>query len=101
MSDLVKRAAVAMWHHEATRAAPKSVADRRTKDAFEDESPETQQRWTGLAEAALSATHIEALEAERDRLREALTEIATGRNAAGLKVDFHQDIAHAALGEDG
>ncbi|MDE2103488.1 MAG: hypothetical protein KGL39_39975 [Patescibacteria group bacterium] len=36
-------------------------------------------------------------QAEIERLRAALKEIATGRDASGKKVDFYQDIAQAAL----
>ncbi|MDP5216739.1 hypothetical protein Q5Y75_05870 [Ruegeria sp. 2205SS24-7] len=46
---------------------------------------------------------IANLRADRAKLREALTEIATGRNAKGEKSDFPEEIARAALSpsEDG
>jgi len=48
----VEGAAIRMWHHEAKRAAP-NVAKRRTPEQFWGESADTQERWIGLARAAL------------------------------------------------
>lgn len=56
----IERAAVAMWRHEGARAAPRSIAERRTHDAFLSESREMQERWIGLAEAALSSVTFES-----------------------------------------
>jgi hypothetical protein len=45
--------AAAMWHEEARRAGQLTVAARRTYEAFEDESTQTQDNWIGLAKVAL------------------------------------------------
>lgn len=68
----------------------------RLWNRYEDD--EADARYVLETEAAAT---IASLTAERDRLREALEEIATGRNKDGLKVDFFQDIASAALKETG
>lgn len=55
LSETVERMAVAMWKHEAIRAQRWSTADRRTLGAFRGESREIQNKWLGLASAALEA----------------------------------------------
>jgi hypothetical protein len=47
------RVACAIWRHEAERAAP-NVARMRTMAAFREELPATQERFMGLARAALA-----------------------------------------------
>jgi hypothetical protein len=57
-----------MWRHEAERAAP-NVARMRTIDAFREELPATQDRFIGLARAAIltipGPTHTQLLAAAR------------------------------------
>ena len=50
-------------------------------------------------EAAKFLAEISAWKGVYQRMREALEEIATGRNKAGEKVDFPQDIARKALAD--
>ena len=53
---VLERAAVAMWKHEAERAAP-NVAAGRTHDVFLGQDGQTQNKWMGLAVAALSSVY--------------------------------------------
>lgn len=51
----------------------------------------------------MASQHLGAMCSARDdlrRYRTALQEIATGRNAAGEKVDFPQEIAREALADE-
>lgn len=50
-----------------------------------------------LAVTSRTAAALRALLAENARLREALTQIATGRDAAGLVSDFPREIAQEAI----
>jgi cell division protein FtsB len=66
------------------------------------DSPERQAAMTrDIARMDLQITgleeDVERLTAERDRLRAALEEIATGRDAKGLISDFPREIAQDAL----
>ena len=45
--------AAALWRKDAIRCGALSVAERRTIEAFEDESTETQDKWLDYARAAL------------------------------------------------
>lgn len=55
LSNVVERMAVAMWHHEAFRQRRWSTAENRTLEYFRDQAPELQEKWKGLASAALEA----------------------------------------------
>ena len=50
--DLQERVAHALWKHEAERAAPPSVAEGRTIEAFRDADESERSRWLGLSNAA-------------------------------------------------
>ena len=47
--------AASLWREDAVRCSAPSVAERRTYEAFQGESTETQDKWLGYARAALSA----------------------------------------------
>lgn len=51
----IKLVAAAMWREEARKAGALGVARRRTVEAFENESHETQDKWIGFARVAMNA----------------------------------------------
>jgi len=53
LSGPQERVAAAMWRSEATRAAPRSVAARRTPEAFRNETDKVRRKWLELAAVAI------------------------------------------------
>jgi hypothetical protein len=49
--DVIREAAVTLWHHEAVRAAP-NVAKIRNAETWRDVDPREQDRWLQQARAA-------------------------------------------------
>jgi len=53
MSGPQERVAAAMWRSEAMRGAPRSVAARRTPEAFRYETEDVRRKWLELAAVAI------------------------------------------------
>jgi hypothetical protein len=67
--DMVERVAARLWKAEAEDCgAPDSVAKGRTLDAYRDQAPELQARWSKFARAAIEAMlqPTEAMQAAMD-----------------------------------